>query len=487
MEKWAIYHKSISEGCGKAEALYRSIRSSIANGSIQQGERLPSTRELAKRIGLSRGVAINVYERLMVEGYAEATPGGYTTVCAVVVQPDLLRPLGASPRLTQMGIRMEASAHLLEAKRVDRLVSPTDGLDTIDLRPQRELHALFPHKAWQRSLRAVIRTDTGVLPELSLAIATHLKRWRGVQASPEHIVVTSGSQQALILLTSLFVEHSEHVLIESPGYVGIRAAVQSVGGVAELFPADNEQVLLHTLEHTTARFAIITPNRQFPTGRSMSATSRAALLTWAEERDAFIVEDDYDSDFGFGGHRYEPLQAADCSGRVLYIGSFSRTMGHNLRIGYMLLPKAILSSLRGIQQVNGLEFMPRIEQAALALFMQNGEYERHLRRVNREIRRKAEVFSQMLQEIAGHLFKWYAEDIGFHLFARWRQHPSMYTAWSYEASRLGLRWRDGEAYEDDQAACPSVVFGIAHISEQEWEKACLIMLRAWESIGSSSE
>ncbi|MGZ9585286.1 MocR-like pyridoxine biosynthesis transcription factor PdxR [Paenibacillus marinisediminis] len=489
MDGWGTYYAGIAQGLGKGEALYRALRQRISEGLLTHGDRLPSTRETAKILGLSRGTVIIAYESLIAEGYVESVPGGYTKVSAKFIQQGASAE-GALPAISKRGqAAIDAARKLKEREAV---VHVKDEVDPIDLRPVEHVHSLFPHEAWRRCLRAAVRSwscagarSGAPMPSLQQAIAAHLMRWRGVHASPERIIVTNGSQHALMLLASLFVDEGDRVLLETPGYVGIRAAVLAAGGVPELFAADEEAALQEALLHTSARLAIVTPNRQFPTGRTMGASARAALLAWAKNREAFVVEDDFDSDFGFGGKRFEPLQAADRSGRVIYIGSFSRTMSPNLRIGYMLLPERLVSLVQAVLAVNGQHAMPRIEQSALALLMQSGEYERHLRRVNREIRRKAQEFCNILQEYAGHLFNWYADDIGFHLYARWRQAPEQYVLWSQEVARLGVLLRDGDTYIDEVNVSQSAIFGIAHVDENRWREACLRMRNAWDTISAT--
>lgn len=482
MEWWAAYYNGLSSGLNKGEALYQALRRSITLGFYNKGEHLPSTRETAKALDLSRGTVIQAYESLAAEGYIEAVPGGYTKVCSLYTQAQEYSSV--SPKLSMWGQRVQKLVNQRQ-----QLIEDRCNTDTLDLRPNDRSRSLFPEQEWQRCLRTAIRSvydpsesNAGHAPRLEDAIASHLTRWRGVHAINDHIIITNGSQQALMMITAMLINTGDHVLVETPCFHGIRDAVYAAGGIAEPFACDDDEQLEMVLNQTSARLAIVTPNRQFPTGRSLGAAARKALMTWAENNDALIIEDDYDSDFGFGNRRYEPLQAMDRQGRVIYVGSFTRTMSSELRIGYMVLPEKLVAPIQSLMKLHGIYNVMRIEHTALALCMNSGNYERHLRRINREQRRKVQIFCEIMQEYAGHLFKWYANDIGFHLYAIWRQDPTLYEEWSKEAQRQGVIWSDGSVYSMTDNEPRSVLFGIIHVEEEAWEQACKRMSLAWNVV-----
>lgn len=479
LEWWAAYYSGLAAGLNKKEALYQALRGRITAGFFSRGERLPSTRETARALGLSRGTVIQAYESLIAEGFLEAVQGGCTMVSGEYKQASEAR--SAQPKLSNWGQRVQEISHHRISRTEDKWSAYT-----IDLRPQDRSIRIYPEQEWQQCLRAALRISNPhteeAVPKLEEAIATHLTRWRGVHTTKDRIVITNGSQQALMMITSMLLNAGDHVLLETPSYHGIREAVTAAGGVPAFFACDDEDELQLMLHQSTARLAIVTPNRQFPTGRSLGTASRSALIEWAERNDAFIIEDDFDSDFGFGNRRYEPLHAMDTNGRVLYIGSFTRTMSSELRIGYMVLPEKWIVPIHALMKLNGIYNLIRMEHIALALFMHSGNYERHLRRVNREHRRKVQIFCDILQEYAGHLFKWYASDIGFHLYAIWKQDPALYEKWSAEARRQGMMWKDGSDYAMTDCHQRSAIFGIAHVDEAAWRQACQRMSLAWNHV-----
>jgi GntR family transcriptional regulator/MocR family aminotransferase len=221
------------------------------------------------------------------------------------------------------------------------------------------------------------------------AIAAHLRRSRAVVCDASQVIVVNGSQQALDLLTRVLLERGDRVAIEDPQYQGGREVFRAAGARMHLVPVDEEGLIPSRLPRS-ARLAFVTPSHQFPTGAVLPLARRLALLAWAKRAGAVIIEDDYDGEFRYEGQAVESLQGLDSEGRVVYIGTFSRTVFPALRIGYMIAPKPLLPALMGAKWLAD-RHTPTLEQETLAEFISSGAYERHLRKARRtnEGRRKA--------------------------------------------------------------------------------------------------
>lgn len=244
----------------------------------------------------------------------------------------------------------------------------------------------FPQAEWKSALAAVHRSDrreqSGVAGDLELreAIASHLRWTRGIQADASQIVLFSGSMQGITLLTQLLIPEGAAVVLENPGYQGIAQAVKSCGGTIIPAEVDTGGIIPQSWE---AQTLFVTPTRQFPTGAVLGLDRRRAILEWASERNAVIIEDDYDSEFRWGGRPIEPLKVLDREQRVIYVGSFSQTMIASFRLGYVVLPPSLVKPLLAAKTLYEPVPSAILEQRALAKFMARGGYLRHLRRLTR--------------------------------------------------------------------------------------------------------
>ncbi|UMV47590.1 PLP-dependent aminotransferase family protein [Paenibacillus macerans] len=324
------------------------------------------------------------------------------------------------------------------------------------------------------------RTGADPLGELELrqAIAAHLRRSRGISADAEQICLFNGSMQAITLLTQLLLGEGEPAVLEDPCYYGIARAVAACGGVAVPAQLDGHGIVPRDWD---ARLLFVTPGRQFPTGAVLSHARRRELLKWASRRNAVIVEDDYDSEFRWGGRPLEPLKALDQEERVIYIGSFSKTMFAALRIGYAVLPRSLVRALASAKALYEPAPPARLEQRALARFMRTGGYDRHLRRMRRYYGAKQEVFRTRLESELGGLFRLQPADAGLLMYALWRKSPEEYRAFQAAATRRGVLFRDAAIYRltpGEPAAC----FCFAHLDEEALLEGVNRMKAAWIDI-----
>lgn len=390
----------------KGEALfsqvYAGLRGAILSGMLAAGDRLPSTRDLADQLGISRTVVLLAYDQLVAEGYADGRRGSGTYVTRSLLRSPA-RGLGRSAhvRLSHFGkAASEAGATLSFPDRARRR-------PRYDFAFGRSDTSLFPFEAWRRilmrhaaqvHLRELDYGPAGGTPSLRDAICSHVRRSRAVVCQPSELIVVNGAQQALDLIARVLVEPGEAVVIEEPHYQGTREVLRAAG--ARLLPAQVDRDGLDPAGlPANAKLVFVTPSHQFPTGAILPLARRLALLEWARRRSAVIVENDYDGEFHYEGHPIESLQGLDAGERTIYVGTFSRTIFPALRIGYLIVPKSLAAAFTTAKWLCD-QHSATLEQNALAEFIASGAYERHLRRVRR---RNASRRNVLLDSIGKHL------------------------------------------------------------------------------------
>jgi GntR family transcriptional regulator / MocR family aminotransferase len=384
--------------------VYKGLRQAILSGALRANERLPSTRDLAEQLDISRTVALLAYDQLLAEGFVEGRGGSGTYVSArMAANAPRGETRSAKPRLSRFGAAAEASAAIVERPRRKPVAMRYDFVyGCSDL-------TTFPFEMWRRLMLRQAREapvrhfDYGAVlgsERLREAICAHLRRSRAVVCEPSQVIVVNGSQQALDLTIRVLVERGDRVAIEDPHYDGTRGALQTAGARLRGVPVDRDGLDPARLPEN-ARLAFVTPSHQFPTGAILPLDRRLALLDWARRRNAVIVEDDYDGEFHYGGRPLESLQGLDRDGRVLYIGTFSRTVFPALRIGYLIPPPALVGAFSAAKWLNDLH-SATLEQQTLAEFIGNGMYERHLRRLRRRNTARRDALLSAIREVLGH-------------------------------------------------------------------------------------
>jgi len=360
-----------------ARQIYKQIRAAIVDGRLARGDRLPPTRELARRLEVSRNTVSLAYEWLVAEGLLAGRKGAGSFVESDPARHERRKSGGAPIRLRNVWDAIAAPEPRAELPRYDF------GVGTPDV-------SLFPFDTWRRLLARQIRAskltaayhDPAGHPKLREAIARSIAVSRGVSAVADDVIVTNGAQQAFDLIARVLLEPGAWVVVEEPGYPPPRLLFQSYGARVTPVRVDAQGLDVARLPDD-ARLVYVTPSHQFPLGMPMSHARRMALLDWAERRNAVIIEDDYDSEFRFGGRPLETLQAIDRSGRVLYAGSFSKSLLPSLRLGFLIAPPSLQRALKAASYVAGW-YCQWPAQAALAAFIENGLLAKHVRKVRRE-------------------------------------------------------------------------------------------------------
>jgi len=370
--------------------LAQSLKALMQSGVLQPGRAVPSSRELARDLQVSRNTVSQAYDRLVGEGYLEAAPRRGLFVSEVLAEQSVRRTaLAPAPPTSPASVLLHQAA---------RMESP------VPFRPCQPDVRLFPLPLWNRLRAQALRSHgsnllqyqshlTLGLPELRRSLAIYLRESRGVQCDWQQLAITIGSQQALYLLARLLLKPGSRVTMEDPGYLGARFAWESAGARLDPVSIDSEGLRLPRDKRFSADLVYTTPSRQFPTGACLSLARRLALVEFAARTRAWIVEDDYDSEYRYTRPPLPSLQGLDRSGRVIYVASMSKVLFPSLRIGYVVLPPSLVerfAALRAVLDDHG----PLVDQAALAAFIESGALYTHIRRSRAEYGDRLEAFTQ---------------------------------------------------------------------------------------------
>ncbi|MDQ1453125.1 MAG: GntR family transcriptional regulator / MocR family aminotransferase [Acidobacteriaceae bacterium] len=382
--------------------VYLWIRHGIMERALRPGEELPSTRELAEQNSISRTVVVQAYDQLIAEGFITGRRGSGTYVSEHLHPSPTPTPRrSAQVRLSQFGTAVTSIVRGgLSPIRVPQALRYDFAYGRCSLDE-------FPLAAWRRILLRRTRSaplrsfDYGAAagnPVLREAITGHLRRSRAIHCDVSQVVIVNGSQQALDLTIRLLLNPGDTIAVEDPQYHGMRQVLLAARLRVRPVPVDHDGIDLRQMPQQ-ARLALVTPSHQFPTGAVLPLQRRLALLAWARRANAVIVEDDYDGEFRYEGEPVEPLQSLDRDGRVLYVGTFSRTMFPALRIGYVVAPRPLVSAFVAAKWIAD-RHTAVLEQETLAEFIASGAYERHLRRTRRT---NAKLRDTLLSAVERHL------------------------------------------------------------------------------------
>jgi GntR family transcriptional regulator / MocR family aminotransferase len=407
------------------QQLYDWFRAAITEGRLRPGQRLPSTRSMAAELQISRISVFNAYGQLQSEGYLETAVGSGTCVAKTIPDDAFdAPPLHKRERTREVVPSPPRNVSVRASSVSDSAVEPW----LHNLGPFRvSLPALdhFPVNIWSRLVARHCRRLSkatmaygdamGYLP-FREAIAEYLNTYRSVRCDASHILVTSGSQQALQICAQVLLNPGDQVLIEEPGYPGARLAFLSAGARLKPQPVDQEGMITPEIKgrRRAPRVAYVTPSHQYPLGMTMSAARRMSLLNWAVRSNSWIIEDDYDSEYRFASRPMPSLQGLDVHDRVIYIGTFSKVLFPALRVGYMVVPKNFVRYFAAARDAADI-FSSTLYQAVLADFIREGHFARHIRRMRMlYMDRRRELVSAIHSHI-GRIVEVVGAEAGMHL------------------------------------------------------------------------
>lgn len=465
--------------------LYGGLRSAILEQRLKPGARLPSTRSLASILGLARNTVHGAYDQLMAEGYLETRRGSGTYVAASLPDDALRAVAGRAGRADggedgspvtsappgELGQRLSSWGRRVAEIAPAPYSSPTVPLP-IDFRHGRPDVTHVPIDEWRRAVsRRSRQTDRGDLwygppaglPSLRAALAEYLGRARGVRCTPEQVVVTTGTQQAIDLISRLLVEADDVVVVEDPCYPGARRVFEALGARLLDVPVDDHGLRTEHLPEAPARLVYTTPSHQYPSGATLPVSRRLDLLRWAERHDALVIEDDYDSEFRHVGRPLEALQGLDRCGRVAYVGSFSKVLYPALRLGYLVAPPALVQLASEAKRLLDLQTATP-GQEILAELIQSGQFEAHLRRMRRVYRGRRAALLEALDRELGALATPGPSDAGLYLrlvLAEGLDEEAV----AHRAAELGVAVYPATPYYARPVARPGLILGYAALDE----------------------
>lgn len=451
--------------------IYQEFRRAILERQLLSGIRLPSSRDLADLLDVSRNTVLNAIDQLIAEGYLETRPGAGTYVATNLPeslllarddnddQPELNELSGRE--LSRRGKRFKEAATnvLIDEEPLNKSFAFSLGKPDI---------SAFPYEQWAQISSRVYRhspihsfadTHTAGYYPLRKAIAEHLGMFRSVKCAPDQILITAGSQEAMYIAQQILLDHGEHFWMENPGYPMARIALESGGANAVYVDVDENGL---NVEHglqlcPDARLAYATPSHQFPLGYTMSLPRRMELLNWAEENHAWIIEDDYDSEYRYVGSPIASLQGLDVNHRVVYIGTFSKVLLPTIRLGYMVVPEDVIDACL-IARLIITQQSPVPAQMVLAEFMREGHFMRHIRRMRKLYDDKRQVLLEAVGRFLGDSVEVGPHDTGMNMVLHLPETVED-TEFAEAARRHGIRVVALSSYYQNRTKANGIVLG----------------------------
>lgn len=480
--------------------IYEQLRETILAGRLAPGTRLPATRALAKDLDVSRNTVSAAFDQLLAEGYLEGRVGAGTFVTselpeeAFTAQPvqscleaDLVhdgRGSLASKQvkrhrgLSQRGMQLAG----LRKRRQRRGLAFAVGVPDLESFPF-DIWARLMARAWRRPpMDLMANTEPAGYRPLRLAVAEYVRTARDVRCQDDQVIIVSGAQQAIGLAAHVLLDEGDRAIVEDPGYPGVRGALLAAGVEPVFAPVDSEGLDITKAETLApdARFACVAPSHQYPLGVTMSFGRRLALLDWAQRCDGWVIEDDYDSEYRYSGKPLAALQGMDRDNRVVYVGSFSKTMFPSLRLGYLVVPDDLIDGFR--QARAALDDHPSTTaQPALTAFIEEGFFAAHLRRMRRTYAARQQALNASAAVHLAGLAEIKPSNAGMHVLAQGPvgsllAQDDLKAALAAEA--LGVTTAPLSSFYQMAPAQNGLVLGYAAVSEETMEASVIELSKA---------
>ena len=455
--------------------IYEALRRRIISGQLGTGYRLPASRNLAQELGVSRATVVAAYDQLMAEGFAQGRRG-------------------AGVYVSDIGeVEIDQASHTPVAALPDVTSPPSPPIRPFQ--PGRPDMRLFPYRQWARCFSRVARSDPQALVvgsdpfgdlHLRTAIVRYLADWRGLNVSPQQILITAGSVDALEICLRTLASPGDFIALEDPGYAPLRSLIGSLGMRPRWLELDAHGACLPDIGAgvKTPVLAMLTPSSQFPLGGAMPTKRRVEFLSWAQRTDSWIVEDDYDSEFRYAGRPIPALASFeprfDQGGRTLYLGSFSKVFTDSLRLGFLVVPMHILERISMSVRAHGTK-ASIAPQRALALFMENGEFYRHIRRMRRMYGERRSVLVGLLRDQLGHIVSFEDHHAGMQIVVRLApQFDDVQIA--KLAAQRGVTCAALSSYYACEPKVQGLLLGFCGFSPQELKSAVNVLREVLESV-----
>ena len=422
--------------------LYEAIRQAILRGTLSKDLRLPSTRSLATELRVSRNIVVIAFEQLTAEGYLKAKTGAGSFVTNTL--PDEVLQVqsqagNGNRTLSARGTTIRKLSGFVPVSSPKLRYAPfRNGLPALDRLPLDLWGRLLARNCRKASPEIAVHGDPAGLRRLREVIASYVGVARGVRCRADQVIIVNGSQQAIDLATRVLADPGDVAIIEDPGYVGARSALQAAK--IKLIPIrvgkDGLCVELLSKKHLKAKLAYVTPSHQFPLGVVLSLSSRLQLLDWAARNDAWILEDDFDSEYRYESKPIPALQGLDRNGRVIYIGTFSKVLFSSLRLGYLIVPEDLLDAFVTARWISD-RCSPWVEQSALSDFISEGHFASHIRRMRALYMERRSAMIKSIREYLGGLLEIGDTEAGMHLVG-WLPPHVEDSRVSADAAKVGL-------------------------------------------------
>ena len=453
------------------QQLYRQIRDELVSGSFSDGSsRLPSSRALATDLGISRLTVNLAFEKLHAEGYLRSRVGSGTFVADSLPETFLSSGRPRMRLLVERPPRLSDRVKNLPDKRVgtqfDLGIAGPPGVSFVPALPALDE---FPIDIWER-LRAQVLAKKGAHllqyassrgdPDLRKAIAAYLCDYRGARCHPDQIVITAGTQQAMMISAAALVNRGEVAWIEDPGFYQARRAFGFAGANVVPRPVDQEGIVIaRPSKQPPPKIIYVTPSHQFPLGMTMSLARRTELISFARAHDAYIFEDDHNSEFRFTGPPLPCLQGLDNSGRVIYAGTMSKILYASLRLGYLLAPEQLVEPMIKIRAVMD-QHSPAIDQATLARFLTEGYFLSHIKRMRKLYSDRRDFFIEQFNKLLSEYFILQIPEAGLH-FVAWLRRKEDLPLITRVCKEIGIRPSPLSSCFIKAELNPALTFGFA--------------------------
>ena len=474
--------------------IYRQIedflRRMILNGALPPGKKLPSTRELALELGVSRITIKSVYEQLISEGYVQGKTGAGTFVSEGLDGETPVVPAINTTRKDYLdGNFSQTAEHISFSQASARYGS------ILPFRPGVPALDKFPVKRWNKYLsRATTKSDIANFSygdllgseKLRASIARHLADSRGMKVDPKQILITSGAQQAFVLISYVLMNKNDTVWYENPGHIAGRDLLKIVGGDVSPVPIDKEGLNLPyaVLNFSKPKLIFTTPSHQQPLGITMSLQRRLTLLKYAHENASWVIEDDYDSEFRYRGRPLPALAALDKVGRVLYVGTFSKSLFPSVRIGYVVVPEILVDTFAKTRNIFG-QTSSAITEEALSNFMDDGGFAEHIRKMRRLYRERRDILLDALKNHCSNILEPQQTDAGMHIIADIKNGMSDRLA-HLELLNAGIDSLPLSIYYEGSVQRQALVLGFSGVQKKVIPKLVTRMGRVLSSLNPSN-